>query len=99
MHKEGDEIHIEDTDAMGAAGTGRVRWILIIGLLLAVGLLTIIWVTGALSFDDAPQAAKVSANAPPEVVAEELDTAEVVGEAAIEAADALDAEAAAEPTS
>ncbi|MEP5938130.1 MAG: hypothetical protein ABJ239_07380 [Erythrobacter sp.] len=99
MHKEGDEIHIEDTDAMGAAGTGRVRWILIIGLFLAVGLLTLIWVSGALSYEETPQAAKVSANAPAEAMAEELDTAEVVDEAAIEAADALEAEAATEPTS
>ncbi len=51
MHKQGDEIHVDDVEATGARGDGRVRTILIVGTLLAIGLLTIIWMSGALSSD------------------------------------------------
>ena len=50
MHKEGDEIHIDDTEASAGANDGHahVRWILAIGLLLAIAALSFIWITGAL---------------------------------------------------
>ncbi len=96
MHKEGDEIHVEDVEATAATSNGHLRWILAIGLVLAIGLLTMIWVTGAVSVEEPEPVAKVSENAPAEVTGtdEDLVTAEVVDEAAIEAADALAAEAA-----
>lgn len=49
MHKEGDEIHLDDTEASGGSKEGVVRWILLIGTLLAIIALTIIWTTGALT--------------------------------------------------
>ena len=49
MHKQGDEVHIDDTEASGGQKTGHVRWILVIGTLLAIVLLSIVWITGSLS--------------------------------------------------
>lgn len=50
MHREGDEIHIDSEEASAGANDGHahVRWILAIGLLLAIGALSFIWITGAL---------------------------------------------------
>ena len=45
-YKEGDEIHIEDDDAMAAESTGHLRWILLISLLAAILILSIIWIAG-----------------------------------------------------
>ena len=60
MHKEGSEIHIDDTDASGGTKTGRMRWVLGVGILLAIVLLSIIWITGALSQGDVEEEATVS---------------------------------------
>ncbi len=43
------KIHIEDEDAMGGETSGRVRYILGFSLLGALVLLSIIWISGALS--------------------------------------------------
>ena len=52
MEPERNEVHV-GTEAGRAGSTPHVvRWILIIGLFLAIGALTIIWVTGALSQED-----------------------------------------------
>ncbi|ANY20165.1 hypothetical protein A6F68_01652 [Tsuneonella dongtanensis] len=52
MEKRGDEVHASETEVSGGSKEGVVRWVLIIGLILAVGFLTIIWVTGAAVQDD-----------------------------------------------
>ncbi len=52
MHKQGDEIHVNDTEASGGNKTGHVRWILVIGTLLAIVLLSIVWITGAATQGD-----------------------------------------------
>ncbi len=44
-----DEIHIEDDDARAAHTTGHMRYVLGIGLLLAIIAMTVIWVIPALS--------------------------------------------------
>lgn len=49
MHTEDNQIHVSETEASAGSKEGVVRWVLIIGTLLAIALLTIIWVTGALS--------------------------------------------------
>lgn len=54
------EVHIEDTQAKAGETTGRMRWVLGIGLVLAIGLLTIIWVTGALSQGDVEEEATMT---------------------------------------
>ena len=47
MHREGDEVHIDDIEASGGSKEGVVRWVLGIGLVLAIATLSIIWITGA----------------------------------------------------
>jgi hypothetical protein len=47
MERRGDEVHVETTEASGGSREGVVRWVLIIGTLLAIVLLSIIWMTGA----------------------------------------------------
>jgi hypothetical protein len=49
MEKQGDETHVTTNEARGAETYNIARWILAIGLFLAIGALTIIWVTGALT--------------------------------------------------
>ncbi len=47
MERQGDEVHVETDEARGAESTGVMRWVLGIGLLLAIVLLSAIWMTGA----------------------------------------------------
>lgn len=44
-----DEIHIEDDDARAAVTNTGLRWVLAIGLLLAVIAMTLVWVIPALT--------------------------------------------------
>ena len=60
VHKQGDEIHVDDTEASAGETSGHMRWVLGIGLVLAIGLLTIIWVTGALTQGDVEEEATVT---------------------------------------
>lgn len=52
MEQHGDEVHTSETEASGGSKEGVVRWVLIVGLVLAVAFLTLIWTTGALLQDD-----------------------------------------------
>ena len=52
MEQRGEEIHASETEASGGSKEGVVRWVLIIGTLLAVIALTLIWVTGAAVQDE-----------------------------------------------
>ncbi|GAA4643039.1 hypothetical protein GCM10023115_09990 [Pontixanthobacter gangjinensis] len=52
MHKDGEEIHVSESEASGGTKTGHMRWVLGIGLLLAIGFMSLIWITGALSQGD-----------------------------------------------
>lgn len=49
MEKNGEQVIETDTEASAGSKEGVVRWVLGISLALAIGLLTIIWVSGALS--------------------------------------------------
>lgn len=53
MDQRGDEIHTSSTEATGASKEGVVRWVLLIGLVLVVVFLSAIWITGALTQDEA----------------------------------------------
>ena len=57
MERKGFEVHITTEEARGGIGLNVVRWVLAISLLLAIGALSIIWITGA---DHAPQPARDS---------------------------------------
>jgi hypothetical protein len=49
MFRKGDETHVSTDEARGAESPGVVRWVLLASLALAIGALTIVWVTGALT--------------------------------------------------
>ena len=48
MEKQGDEVHIETDEARGGSTPHIVRYVLLISMLLAIGFLSIAWITGAL---------------------------------------------------
>ena len=47
MHSEGNEVHVSEEEASGGSKEGVVRWVLIVGTLLAIVGLSVIWITGA----------------------------------------------------
>lgn len=73
MHTEGDEVHVDETEASGGEKSGHMRWVLGIGLLLAIGLLSLIWITGALSQGDVEEEATMSGEYASTAGAEEDD--------------------------
>jgi len=60
VHKEGEEIHIDETEASGGSKEGVVRWVLAGGLLLAVILLSITWIIPAMTTGDVEEEGTVS---------------------------------------
>ena len=52
MHSEGNEVHISEEEASGGSKEGVVRWVLIFGLILGIGALSLVWITGAAYRDD-----------------------------------------------
>lgn len=52
MENQGREIHVTDTEASAGSKEGVVRWVLIIGTLLAVVVLSLIWIGGAMTQGD-----------------------------------------------
>ncbi|MEC7741576.1 MAG: hypothetical protein VYE13_03800 [Pseudomonadota bacterium] len=60
MHKQGEEVHLTDTEASGGSKEGVVRWVLAGGLLLAIILLSVTWIIPALSTGDVEEEGTVS---------------------------------------
>ena len=60
MHNENSSVHVSEEEVSGGSKEGVVRWVLIIGTLLAIGALTIVWVTGAAFSDDTPEEEYIS---------------------------------------
>lgn len=60
MHKEGEEVHVTDTEASGGSKEGVVRWVLAGGLLLAIILMSLVWIIPALSTDAVDEEGTVS---------------------------------------
>jgi hypothetical protein len=65
MERQGDEVHIETTEARGGSTPHIVRYVLVISLLLAIGALTLIWVTGAVTSDQPERNGEVTGQAVP----------------------------------
>ncbi|MDP3675045.1 MAG: hypothetical protein Q8R44_08105, partial [Novosphingobium sp.] len=63
--RQGDEVHIETDEARGASTPHIVRYVLAISLLLAIGAMTLIWVTGAATSDQPTENGPVSGQATP----------------------------------
>lgn len=51
MDRQGDEVHVDTTEARGGSTPHIVRYILAISLFLAIAGLSIVWITGAVSSD------------------------------------------------
>lgn len=60
MKHQGDETHLDTDEARGGESTGVMRWVLGISLLLAIVLLSAIWMFGAWTQDDVESQATVS---------------------------------------
>ncbi len=60
MHTEGEEVHIDETEASGGSKEGVVRWVLVFGTLLAIVLLSVIWIIPAMMQGDVEEEATVS---------------------------------------
>lgn len=58
MQIEGDEVHLDTTEARSGETPHIVRYVLSIGLILAILALSAIWITGALN---APQGERTGA--------------------------------------
>ena len=52
MEREGNEVHVDTDEARGGSESNVVRYVLIISVVLAIVVLSIIWMTGALSQGD-----------------------------------------------
>lgn len=60
MENRGGEIHMDTNEARGGSTPHVVRWVLIVGLVLAVGFLSLTWITGALGARHAEEDVAVS---------------------------------------
>lgn len=49
MERIGEETHITTTEASGGVTNHGVRYVLMFSLLIAIAVLSLIWITGALS--------------------------------------------------
>jgi hypothetical protein len=49
MERQGDEVHIQTDEARGGSTPNIVRYVLAIGLFLAIAALSLIWITGAVT--------------------------------------------------
>ena len=49
MERDGDELHLSESEASGGEQAHIVRWVLAISLVLAIALLSAIWIIGALT--------------------------------------------------
>lgn len=48
MERNGDEVHLSEREASGGEQGHLVRWVLAISLILVVGLLSAVWILGAI---------------------------------------------------
>lgn len=92
MEKHGDEIHIEDTEAYAGEVSGHMRWVLGIGVFLAIAALSLIWMTGAWQESEKAQEARdrgdyasnFEDNDTDSIVSDRVDEAGEVDEAAVD---------------
>lgn len=66
MQREGEEVHLDTTEARGGDTPHIVRYVLIIGLVLAIGALSLIWMTGAATSPQGERNGVVSNQATPD---------------------------------
>lgn len=49
MHKDGEEVHVDEIEASGGSKEGVVRWVLGISLLLAIIAMSLVWIIPAMT--------------------------------------------------
>jgi len=47
MERQGDEVHVTETEASGGSRPGIVRYVLGISLLLVAALMSLVWIIGS----------------------------------------------------
>ena len=66
MERQGDEVHVNTSEARGGSTPHIVRYVLVISLLLAIVALSLVWITGALSSAQPERNSPVSGQATPD---------------------------------
>jgi hypothetical protein len=61
MQHEGEEVHIDTEEVSGGDKDRSLIKMVVIGTLLAIGLLSAVWITGAVRFDQAHPATEATA--------------------------------------
>lgn len=97
MHKQGDEIHINEREASGGRKTGHMRWVLGAGLALAVALLAILWATGSATQDEGDDRVNVTNSADTDSE-DQGDNTDSIVSSNVETVDTTAADTAAEQT-
>jgi hypothetical protein len=62
MERHGDEVHIETDEARSGSTPHIVRYILVISLFLAIGALSLIWMTGAYNASQVERGGEVTSH-------------------------------------
>lgn len=65
MERKGDEVHIDTEEASGGDRDKSVSVVVIVGTVLAIALLSLVWITGALTSETAEPQAQTEASASP----------------------------------
>jgi hypothetical protein len=65
MHREGEEVHVSTDEARGGSTPGVMRYVLVISLFLAIGVMSLVWITGALKSGDGRSSSDISGQAQP----------------------------------
>lgn len=65
MEHQGAETHVSTEEARGGETPNIVRWVLLIGITLAILALSAIWITGALNSDQPERNSPISGQATP----------------------------------
>lgn len=66
MERHGEEVEVSTTEARGGETPHIVRYVLIISLVLAIGAMSVIWITGALNSAQPERNSPVSGQATPD---------------------------------
>lgn len=61
MEHKGEEVHIDTEEVSGGDKDRSLITMVVIGTLLAIGLLSLVWITGAVRFDQAHPEAEATA--------------------------------------
>lgn len=77
-YEKNGEVHIEDDEASAGEKTGHVRWILGISLVIAIALMSAIWIFGAFSQGDLESQATQSGVLEETVVEDDAAEADIV---------------------